>query len=716
MERKGNNIPLDEFLNWVVPDDRPRVKAFLHNIDEKGGDLSFRAVFGDGTIRVLQQIASLDEETGLVQGTIQDITLRQEQMHRLIRENRELAEVQSIAQIGRWELDLQRNELHWSPGIFEMFEIDPERFGASYEAFLSLIHPDDRDRVDSAYRESLETRQPYEIEHRLLFSDGRIKWVREKCDTTFSEDGKALRSTGIVQDITSRKISELKIRKMEAFLARTSQIAGIGGWEVGENDELFWSDMTRKIHEVPSDFEPNIERALAFYDGPESRQSIIDAIAGARNGKPFYRELPIRTFTGRRIWLEVRGEGEFEEGKCIRLFGTVQDISARKESETRQKAAHNIALDHNRAKSEFVSHLSHELRTPLNAVLGYAQLLQQNNPDRKSENHLSEILSACQHIQGLLEDVLDLSRIESRQISLRLESVSLPELIEQTIAIAAPLQKKYGVSLEYRDSGAALCARSDRLRLQQCLLNLITNGIKYNRNNGKVVVREELRSEQRVRIYVEDTGTGIPANKQELLFRPFQRLGRESSGIEGTGLGLLLTRNLIEMMDGSLDFQSQEGMGSTFWIELDRDEMSFRQPGRPASSTKPGRAIQGSILYIEDNPINMRLMEHIISSFEGLSLLKATTSKDGMRLAEETHIDLFLIDLRLPDGTGHEIVQSLRKSERFRGKPMICVSADAHHAEVEKALQAGFDGYITKPVDLAKLQSLLASHLSAATN
>ncbi|MBU44026.1 MAG: hypothetical protein CMN76_12460 [Spirochaetaceae bacterium] len=711
-------VGVEEFFQFVHPDDRARVQSSL--LSSGAGhscNLHFRILHPDGTVRILEKIGSIADQE--IQGILRDVTLRESQLQKLMRENQELAEAQSLALMGRWELDLVRNHLHWSSGIFEMFEIDPERFPASYEAFLNAIHPEDRGRVDKAYTDSLKNRQPYEIEHRLLFPDGRIKWVREKCKTAFDSQGKALRSTGIVQDITSQKLGELQLRKMETFLERTSEVAGIGGWEVDlTTGILFWSDVTRRIHDVPDGYQPNVHNAIQFYADEASRKAIREAVERAMSaGQSFCLELPIKTWKGKYKWIEARGEGELFDDKVQRVFGTVQEITSRKEEEARQKEEHRRALDHNQAKTRFLSNLSHELRTPLNAMLGYAQLL--NGPGENlgptQAHRIAEILKAGDYIQGLLADVLDLSRVESRELDLNISTIDGKSLIEQCIRLTGPLAQKKGIRVNFEPPGKDHAIDADPLRSQQCVINILSNAIKYNRTDGSVEVRIENTGTGNVRISISDTGPGIPEEKQTKLFEPFQRLGMESSGIEGTGLGLALTKELLELMGGGLRFHSASGKGSTFCLYFREGEAAspLSDLDLKPQEGKDLNAIHGKVLYIEDNPINMRLMEQIILSTPGVELLKANTGEEGLRMARENDVDLFLIDLRLPDLTGFEIIQTIRSWRDASVKPAICISADAMESEISNARNAGFDDYLTKPLDIADLQRKLAHYLHA---
>lgn len=372
----------------------------------------------------------------------------------------------------------------------------------------------------------------------------------------------------------------------------------------------------------------------------------------------------------------------------------------------------------NEAKSDFLSRVSHELRTPLNAVLGFGEILTMSELSADQQEWVRTILTAGRHLLALLNDVLDLSRIESGQLALSPEPVSVAGLLADTIELTGPMARSHQVILktDLRSSGRYYVL-GDRQRLRQVLLNLVSNAIKYNRICGTVTI-EVMADEARVRIAVTDTGTGMTAEELGRLFIPFERLGAAGSGIEGTGLGLVLSRRLTENMHGRLDVTSTSGGGSTFTVELPRAEsiaVSAEEDLRTAPP--PRRYADGKrVLYVEDMIANVALVEEIIKLRPGASVIPAMTGGIALDLAREHRPDLILLDLHLPDIDGEVVLGQLRADPDIRHTPVVILSADATGRQLDRLIAAGADAYLTKPITVRGLLDLLDTHLGETTD
>jgi len=369
----------------------------------------------------------------------------------------------------------------------------------------------------------------------------------------------------------------------------------------------------------------------------------------------------------------------------------------------------------NRAKSDFLSRMSHELRTPLNGILGFGQLLEMESLPADQEESVAHILKAGRHLLGLINEVLDISRIEAGHLQLSVEPVPVGETLRAAIDLVRPLAAQRDIELGDKVAGDYRHVLADRQRLQQVLLNLLSNAVKYNRTRGAVAVSCEERPGGRLRILVMDTGHGISPDKLERLFTPFDRLGAEGTGIEGTGLGLALSKHLVEVMGGTLDVTSQVGVGSTFAVELPltADPVDvLKLPG--ASPTVQAERQEGRmvVLYIEDNVANLRLVEQVLSRRPQTTLLPAMQGQLGLELAREHRPDLILLDLHLPDVPGDEVLQRLLEDPRTRGIPVVILSADATPGHVERLLAAGAEAYLTKPLDVRQLLALVDQFVS----
>ncbi len=385
------------------------------------------------------------------------------------------------------------------------------------------------------------------------------------------------------------------------------------------------------------------------------------------------------------------------------------------EQERQAVQARQAADAANRAKSEFLGRMSHELRTPLNAILGFAQLLQMEAHTPEQRESVEHILKGGRHLLDLINEVLDITRIETGRLHLSLEPVSVGDLLREVYDLMQRLAAERHVQL-HLEPAADGHVRADRQRFKQVLLNLLANAIKYNSDGGAVTLACRRVAGDRLRLQVTDTGPGIPEALQARLFTPFDRLGAEQSGVEGTGLGLALSKRLVEAMGGSVGVESTLGEGSTFWVELPRAEplaLGLERPSAEAPAAAPGRA--AVVLYIEDNLSNLRLIERVLAHRPDVKLLPAMQGRLGLELARQHRPSLILLDLHLPDLPGHEVLRHLQGDPRTRDIPVIVISADATPGQVQRLKATGAYDYLTKPLDIQRLLVLLEQALVRAT-
>jgi PAS domain S-box-containing protein len=575
------------------------------------------------------------------------------------------------------------------------------------QPFVEFVHPDDRERTET--EAASLTSVDYEtiiFENRYRCKDGSYRTIVWGA-RSIPEEG-LIYATG--RDVTESKRAQEKLRSSERFLDSVlenlpnmvfvkdaeelrfvrvnraeEELVGTPREElIGKNDyDLF----SRQAADAFVQKDREVLASGAVVDIPEET---IDTV---KNGSRILhtRKIAIR---------DERGEPRY-------LLGISQDITDRKAAERAAEAARAEAERANRAKSEFLSRMSHELRTPLNAVIGFGQLLELDDMDPRQCEAVEQILKAGRHLLELINEVLDISRIESGTMSMSLEPVHLGSVLAEALSLIRPLADEAQVRLTaLRSERADLHVLADQQRLKQVLINLLSNAVKYNQSGGQVSVRCTVLAERRIEVAVADTGRGMSAEQLERLFEPFDRLGAEGTDIEGTGLGLSLSKGLMQAMGGAITAESEPGTGSTIRVQLDgaeepREEATARNNAHVAAHG-PHRQAR-TIVYIEDNLSNLKLVERLLARLPDVRLMPAMQGKLGIDLVRQHRPDLILLDLHLPDLHGREVLDQLKRDPATAAIPVVVLSADATPAQFERLLAAGAAGYLTKPIDVRSL-------------
>lgn len=425
---------------------------------------------------------------------------------------------------------------------------------------------------------------------------------------------------------------------------------------------------------------------------------------------------------GSTFWANVALTAIRDQDGNLRGFAKLtQDLTQRRKVEAELTNAKSAAETANLAKSDFLSSMSHELRSPLNAILGFAQLMESAAPaptDSQKES-IVQILQAGWHLLKLINEILDLAVIESGKVSISKESVSLAEVMAECRAMMEPQAQQRGISLKFPRFDTPLYVRADRTRLKQIVINLISNAIKYNREQGSVVVDCTTSTSERTRISVKDTGAGLSPEKLAQLFQPFNRLGQEASGVAGTGIGLIVTKRLTELMDGLLGVESTVGVGSVFWCEL----VSTEAPQLEVKSDDDDTSVplqltacmpQRTLLYVEDNPANMKLVEQIIERCPDIRLVTAENGALGVEKARAIQPTVILMDINLPGISGIQVLKILSEDPATAHIPIVALSANAMPRDIAMGLAVGFFRYLTKPIKIKEFMDTLNEALEFA--
>ncbi|MGM0679689.1 MAG: PAS domain-containing protein, partial [Pseudomonadota bacterium] len=632
---------------------------------------------------------------------------------------------QIYANIGTWEWNIVTGDLFWTERIAPLFGYPEGDLETSYDNFLAAVHPDDRQAVTGAVSACIEYDKPYDIEHRVIWPDGTERWLLERGAVVRDAEGKPLQMIGVVQDIDDRKRAEMVLAEREHQLVEAQALASLGNWSADlVTGDLIWSDEIYRIFGYePGSFVPSVEAFHSFVHPDDLDKVHASEKQATETGHHDVVHRIIRKDGSVRHVHELAQAETDDNGKLVRLTGTVQDITSEVQIRESLIAATEEAERANKAKSDFLSSMSHELRTPMNAIIGFSQLLDYDDELRADQKeNVSEILKAGEHLLELINEVLDLAKVESGKIDLSLEAVEVCPVVEECVTLISTLADQKQINITHRGL-AGILVRADRTRLKQALLNLLSNAIKYNREAGTVRIEIQSTDKDYLRIAITDTGWGIARNKLEQLFQPFSRLDAENSNIEGTGIGLALTRRLVEMMGGRVDVQSKEGVGSTFCIELPVvtlpgdtfnpiNDDTNNEIANPASTDQPEN--QNTILYIEDNPANLKLVSRLLRRRKHVDLLTAHTPDLGIELAMARQPELILLDINLPGMDGYEVLNVLQSESRTRNIPVIAITANAMPRDIEYGKQAGFAYYLTKPLDIVQFNNALDHILADA--
>ena len=717
--------------NFIHPDDVAAVQGVVAEVLATPGvsrSVEYRARHKNGSWRWLEAYAVTLSPTSSAEGLVvnaRDVTERREAAEALQQRERHFRALIENSYDLVQVLDAQGRITYTGPSVERLLGYTPEEIlGGGVPDF---IHPDDEPRAAQLMADILSNPGvSRSLEYRVRHKNGTWRWL-ESYACTLSPTSAAEGLVANARDVTDRRQAEHVVRASEErFRALIENAYDVTCILSAEGVISYMSpSVTRDLGFAPEELEGMDAFALMH---PEDRAHVQAELARivAEPTTAARAEYRFRHRDGSWRKLEAfartLSRGTVEEGIIV----NIRDITERHLTEealrratSDAEQARGEAEKANVAKSEFLSRMSHELRTPMNSILGFAQLLGDADLAATDRSAVQHILTAGEHLLRLINEVLDISRIEAGRQELSLEPVQLASALQEALALVRPIASARSVWVaEHAGAPDDSFVHADRQRLVQVLLNLLSNAVKYNRPGGSVRVGSEVVRDDAgrpvVRVRVEDTGHGIPGERQDELFVPFARLGAEQTGVEGTGLGLALSRRLMTAMDGTLALESSTADGSVFRVDLQLVASPVSAAGQAASvrSSSPTLRPDARVLYVEDNLANLSLIEAVLAPHPGWTLIPALQGQLGVELAREHLPDLVLLDLHLPDIPGDEVLRRLRADPRTADVPVVVISADATARSVERLHAAGANAYLPKPLNVRRFLETMEQLLS----
>ena len=680
-------------------------------------DLGLRCRQPDGQWRYLltRRVRRRDAQgslTGHV-GVALDLSERHHKQQQALSLAQQLELVTAAAGLGVWSMQLgEAPVLFWDRQMRALHGLATEQPPPTPDDYVDRhVLAADRASATAQLAQLMSgVREQLDLDWRVVWPDGQVRRLTTR--SSISGPVGQRRLHGVMLDVTERHATEERLRQVTERAALAARGVGIGTWQSeADAQEGWWDEQMFRLRGL--EMAPRMVTAeqMSQWVHPDDRQAIRGAVRDAvATDTPTNAEFRVVWPDGTVRWLATRSLPVHDDnGRTLRRIGVNWDITdARNAAAIRQEQL--LAQHESQAKSRFLARISHELRTPLNAVLGFAQLLLAETPAGAAPDpavwrrRVEHVQASGEHLLALIDDVLELSSLQSGELPLALQPVALAPLVETSLPLVELMAREHGVRLELGPLAGWVMA--DPMRLRQALINLLSNAIKYNHRGGLVRLSAELNAEpdgERLLLRVQDSGRGLSDEQLRHVFEPFNRLGMEREGIDGTGIGLAIVQASVQHMGGTVQVQSRPGEGSVFELCLLRAAPPQPPPAAHAPEPAPQQsALAGQcLLYIEDNEINLLIVSELLKRRPDLRLLSAMDGASGVALARAQRPALILLDMQLPDMDGHEVMRRLRADPATAAIRCIALSANAMPEDLRRARDSGLDDYWTKPLDLA---------------
>ncbi len=721
------------FLELIHPKDIKRVASEVEAhiaAHDKSFSQEYRLLRADGEYGWFSDYTVMeyadDGSIAHINGYIIDINDKKNAEKELVYIKDSLNRGQSVAHLGSWDLNLKTNRLWWSDEMYRIFGLEPQEFAATYEAFLELVHPEDVDKVKAAVNDSITNKTHYEIAHRIVLKNGEEKTVREKGETIFDEDGRAVRMIGVVHDITEQALAQEQLRLRERQLSAIVENLPVGIFFVTAEEGVVFSNKAAKEiwGQIKKVNKEEFVEYKAFFYGTDKRLSSEEwgAYKSLVYGETVLNDkLNIESFDGKQKVIYNSSIPIFDDkGRVTGAIVIVEDITERDLYEKGLREAKEIAERANRAKSEFLANMSHEIRTPMNAVLGFAELLKGEELNAKSKSFVDGIIISGRNLLGLINDILDLSKIESGKMTIVPEPTDLQKIFRELHIIFEMKAKEKGLRYEFCiEDGFPKALLLDETRVRQILFNLLGNAVKFTEKGGVKLLasfKESPINKENVDIVikVEDTGIGIPNDQMEMIFEAFRQMdGQSTRKYGGTGLGLTISKKLADIMGAKLEVHSEVGKGSTFTLTLKNIECAMTGSEADDTTTNTIHLSGGKILLVEDIETNRAVVRGFLAT-HGVKLLEAENGKIGVEMAIEHKPDVILMDMQMPVMDGYEAIKLLKNNSETANIPIVALTASAMR-EKKDEIRRLCDGYLHKPINSKTLVAELAKYLLHTT-